>query len=125
MLGLTVDRFVLVDFDGHRSSTISMMQQVPMTGLGWDELVLMLEGRRAQLLVHGPTFALDESPIQNHFGTFVQCFCPAVVHGASHEAVDQHVGLFGVGPESIFQEVGLSHPFASSGHGTHDYPRMH
>ena len=65
------------------------------------------EGRLAHLLVHGPTFALDESPILNHFGTFVQYFFPVVGHGASHEAVDQRVGLFELGLESIFQEVGL------------------
>lgn len=34
LIGSTVDRFVLVDFDGHRSTMISTMQQVPMTGLG-------------------------------------------------------------------------------------------
>lgn len=84
----------------------------------------MSEGRLVQLLALGPTFALDESPIQNHFGTFVQYFCPAVVHGASHEAEDQHVGLFGLDLESIFQEVGLSHLLAASGHDTHDYCRM-
>ena len=86
----------------------------------------MSKDRLVQLLVHGPTFALDEFPIQNHFETFEQYFCPAVVHGASHEdeAEDQHVGLFGLDLESIFQEVGLSHLFASSGHDTHDYCRM-
>lgn len=83
------------------------------------------EGHLSQLLAHGPIFALDEFPIQNHFGTFVQCFYPAVFHGASHEVADQHVGLFGLGPESIFQEVGLSCLSASSGHDKHDYCRMH
>jgi hypothetical protein len=76
-------------------------------------------------LVHDPTFALDEYPIPNHFGTLVQCFCPFVVHGANHEVVDQRVGLLGLDPESIFQEVGLSRLVVSSDHDTYDHCRMH
>ena len=76
-----------------------------------------MSGHLVQSLVHGPIFAPDESPIQNHFGIFVQRFFPAAVHGASHEAVDQHVGPFELGLETNYFEVGLSHPFVSSGHG--------